>query len=386
MKLSQFKFKLPEEQVALEPPFRAFKNDDDTVDKIYRRDECRLMVIHSKSKTIEMYKKDTDGNDLKDSDGNPVFLGFRDIINYFDEGDVFVFNDTKVFPARLYGTKEKTDAKIEVFLLRELNEELRLWDVLVEPARKIRIGNKLFFDEDGPMVAEVIDNTTSRGRTLRFLYDCPHDEFKDELFALGEAPLPRYLIDRRRATADDAENFQTIFAKNEGAVTAPSTGLHFSRELMKMMEIRGIEFAYITVHCGLGNFDPIEVEDLTKHKMSSEQMEINAEACRIVNSSKKAGHNVCAVGVSTVRATETAVGTDGLLKEFDGWTNKFIFPPYDFGMANRMVANFYHPESTMLMTTAAFGGYELVMEAYDLAVKNGYKFGCYGDALLIVDD
>lgn len=386
MKLSQFKFKLPEEQVALEPPFRAFNNDDGTVDKIYRRDECRLMVIHSKSKTIEMYKKDTDGNDLKDSDGNPVFLGFRDIINYFDEGDVFVFNDTKVFPARLYGTKEKTDAKIEVFLLRELNEELRLWDVLVEPARKIRIGNKLFFDEDGPMVAEVIDNTTSRGRTLRFLYDCPHDEFKDELFALGEAPLPRYLIDRRRATADDAENFQTIFAKNEGAVTAPSTGLHFSRELMKMMEIRGIEFAYITVHCGLGNFDPIEVEDLTKHKMSSEQMEINDEACRIVNSSKKAGHNVCAVGVSTVRATETAVGTDGLLKEFDGWTNKFIFPPYDFGMANRMVANFYHPESTMLMTTAAFGGYELVMEAYDLAVKNGYKFGCYGDALLIVDD
>jgi len=386
MKLSQFKFKLPEEQVALEPPFRAFNNDDGTVDKIYRRDECRLMVIHSKSKTIEMYKKDTDGNDLKDSDGNPVFLGFRDIINYFDEGDVFVFNDTKVFPARLYGTKEKTDAKIEVFLLRELNEELRLWDVLVEPARKIRIGNKLFFDEDGPMVAEVIDNTTSRGRTLRFLYDCPHDEFKDELFALGEAPLPRYLIDRRRATADDAENFQTIFAKNEGAVTAPSTGLHFSRELMKMMEIRGIEFAYITVHCGLGNFDPIEVEDLTKHKMSSEQMEINDEACRVVNSSKKAGHNVCAVGVSTVRATETAVGTDGLLKEFDGWTNKFIFPPYDFGMANRMVANFYHPESTMLMTTAAFGGYELVMEAYDLAVKNGYKFGCYGDALLIVDD
>lgn len=386
MKLSQFKFKLPESQVALEPPFRAFHNEDGSVDKIYRRDECRLMVVHRKSLTIDMCKKDADGNDLKDKDGNPEYLGFRDIVNYFGEGDVFIFNDTKVFPARLYGTKEKTDAKIEVFLLRELNEELRLWDVLVEPARKIRIGNKLFFDEDGPMVAEVIDNTTSRGRTLRFLYDCPHDEFKRELFALGEAPLPRYIINHRKATADDMENFQTIYAKNEGAVTAPATGLHFSRELMKMLEIRGIDFSYITVHCGLGNFEPIEVEDLTKHKMSSEQMEVGSEACRIVNRAKEAGRRVCAVGVSTVRATETAVGTDGFLKEFEGWTNKFIFPPYDFGMANCMVANFYHPESTMLMTTAAFGGYDIVMEAYQKAVDNGYRFGCYGDALLIVDD
>lgn len=386
MKLSQFKFKLPESQIALEPAHRAFENEDGTVEKVYNRDACRLMVIHRKSRTIDMYKKNADGTDIKDADGNPVYLGFRDVMNYFDEGDTFIFNDTKVFPARLYGTKEKTDAKIEVFLLRELNEELRLWDVLVEPARKIRIGNKLFFDEDGPMVAEVIDNTTSRGRTLRFLYDCPHDEFKQELFALGEAPLPRYIVDKRRATPEDMENFQTIYARNEGAVTAPSTGLHFSRELLKMMEIKGINFSYITVHCGLGNFDPIEVEDLTKHKMSSEQMNISAEACRIVNDAKASGHRVCAVGVSTMRATETAVGTDGLLKEYTGWTNKFIFPPYDFGMANSMVANFYHPESTMLMTTAAFGGYDIVMEAYETAAENGYMFGCYGDALLIVDD
>ncbi len=386
MKLSQFKFKLPEAQIALEPPHRAFENEDGTVDKLYRRDECRLMVVHRKSQTIEMYKKDDEGNDIVDAEGNPVFLTFRDVVNYFDEGDVFIFNDTKVFPARLYGTKEKTDAKIEVFLLRELNEELRLWDVLVEPARKIRIGNKLFFDDDGPMVAEVIDNTTSRGRTLRFLYDCPHDEFKKELFALGEAPLPRYIVDQRPATADDMDNFQTLYAKNEGAVTAPATGLHFSRELMKIMEIRGIESAYITVHCGLGSFEPIEVEDLTKHKMNSEQMIISAEACEMVNSAKNEGKRICAIGVSTMRAAETAVGTDGMLKEYDGWTNKFIFPPYDFGMANCMVANFYHPESTMLMITAAFGGYDLVMDAYKKAVKNGYKFGCYGDAMLLLDD
>lgn len=386
MKLSQFKFKLPEAQIALEPPHRAFENEDGTVDKLYRRDECRLMVVHRKSQTIEMYKKDDEGNDMVDAEGNPVFLTFRDVVNYFDEGDVFIFNDTKVFPARLYGTKEKTDAKIEVFLLRELNEELRLWDVLVEPARKIRIGNKLFFDDDGPMVAEVIDNTTSRGRTLRFLYDCPHDEFKKELFALGEAPLPRYIVDQRPATADDMDNFQTLYAKNEGAVTAPATGLHFSRELMKIMEIRGIESAYITVHCGLGSFEPIEVEDLTKHKMNSEQMIISAEACEMVNRAKHEGKRICAIGVSTMRAAETAVGTDGMLKEYDGWTNKFIFPPYDFGMANSMVANFYHPESTMLMITAAFGGYDLVMDAYKKAVKNGYKFGCYGDAMLLLDD
>ena len=386
MKLSQFKFKLPESQVAMEPVFRAFNNPDGTVEKVYSRDNCRLMVVHRKSQTIDMYKKDAEGNGLTDAQGNPQYMTFRDVVNYFDEGDVFIFNDTRVFPARLYGTKEKTDAKIEVFLLRELNEELRLWDVLVEPARKIRIGNKLFFENDGPMVAEVIDNTTSRGRTLRFLYDCPHDVFKSQLFALGEAPLPRYIVDHRPADADDMENFQTIYAKNEGAVTAPSTGLHFSRELMKIMEIRGIESAFLTVHCGLGNFDPIEVEDLTKHKMNSEQMHVGADTCKAVNRAKQGGHRVCAVGVSTVRATETAVGTDGMLKEYEGWTNKFIFPPYDFSMANCMISNFYHPESVMLMTTAAFGGYDVVMEAYNLAVRNGYRFGCYGDALLIVDD
>ena len=372
MKLSQFKFKLPEELIALEPTAH--------------RDECRLMVLHRKSGKIEMCQQDENGKDLKDEEGKPVYLDFRNILNYFDEDDTFIFNDTKVFPARLYGTKEKTDAKIEVFLLRELNRDLRLWDVLVEPARKIRIGNKLFFEDDGPMVAEVIDNTTSRGRTLRFLYDCPHDEFKRELFALGAAPLPRYIIDRRPATPDDMELFQTIYAKNEGAVTAPATGLHFSRELMKRMEIRGINFAYITLHCGLGNFDSIEVEDLTKHKMSSEQMFVPKEACDIVNRTKETGHRVCSVGVSTARATESAVGTDGLLKEFEGWTNKFIFPPYEFGMSNALVANFYHPESPMMMIQASFGGYDNVYECYTKAVKNGYKFGCFGDALLIVDD
>ena len=350
------------------------------MEKVYHRDECRLMVIHRKSQVIDLFQKDAEGNDTDQP------LTFRNMVDYFDEGDVLVLNDTKVFPARLFGTKEKTDAKIEVFLLRELNPELRLWDVLVEPARKIRIGNKLFFDEDGPMVAEVIDNTTSRGRTLRFLYDCPHDEFKEELFALGSAPLPRYIVDHRPATADDMENFQTIYAKNEGAVTAPASGLHFSRELMKRLEIRGVDFSYITVHCGLGCFDPIEVEDLTKHKMSSEQMMINGEACRIVNEAKSAGHHVCAVGISTLRATESAVGTDGLLKEYSGWTNKFIFPPYDFGLADRMITNFYHPESTMVMATAAFGGYDLIMEAYQVAIDNGFRFGCYGDALMILDD
>ena len=380
MKLSQFKFKLPEELVALEPPHRVFNNDDGTVEKVYHRDECRMMVVHRKSGTIDLYEKDEEGNDTD------RFLLFRNIVNYFDEGDVMIMNDTKVFPARLYGTKEKTDAKIEVFLLRELNPELRLWDVLVEPARKIRIGNKLFFDEDGPMVAEVIDNTTSRGRTLRFLYDCPHDEFKRELFALGSAPLPRYIVSKRKATEDDMENFQTIYAKNEGAVTAPASGLHFSREVMKRLEIRGIDFSFLTVHCGLGCFDPIEVEDLTKHKMSSEQMKVEPEACRIVNDAKAASRHVCAVGISTLRAAETAVGTDGLLKEYDGWTNKFIFPPYDFGLADALVTNFYHPESTMVMATAAFGGYDLVMEAYKIPIEKGYQFGCFGDAMLILSD
>ncbi len=390
MKLSQFKFKLPEELVALYPHsiYREFENENGEKEtfRITRRDECRLMVLHRKSQTIDMYKTDDNGEPLKDADGNPVFLDFRNVLDHFDENDTFVFNDTKVFPARLYGTKEKTDAKIEVFLLRELNKEMRLWDVLVEPARKIRIGNKLFFDDSGTMVAEVIDNTTSRGRTLRFLYDCPHDEFKRELYALGEAPLPHYIVDRRAATADDMEDFQCIFAKNEGAVTTPASGMHFSREMLKRMEIKGINFAFITLHCALGNFHDIEVEDLTKHKMDSEQMFVSAEACKLVNETKQKGHRVCAVGTSVVKATETAMGTDKLLKEYEGWTNKFIFPPYEFGVADAMIANFYHPMSTLLMETAAFGGYDLVMKAYDLAVKNGYMFGCYGDAMLILDD
>ena len=389
MKLSQFKFKMPEELIALNPP--------------YHRDECRLMILHRKSQTIDLFKKDEEGNLLDGSEyevekkvkgkkvmktmKRPVeYLDFRNVLEHFDEGDTFIFNDTKVFPARLYGTKEKTDAKIEVFLLRELNRDMRLWDVLVEPARKIRIGNKLFFDETSTMVAEVIDNTTSRGRTLRFLYDCPHEEFKKELFALGSAPLPHYIVDRREVTPQDMEDYQCIYAKNEGAVTAPASGLHFSREMMKRMEIKGINFAFITLHCALGNFHDIEVEDLTKHKMDSEQMIIGKEACDIVNATKERGQHVCAVGTSVIKATETAVGTDKMLKEFDGWTNKFIFPPYEFGVADSMIANFYHPYSTLLMETCAFGGYELVMKAYDLAVEHGYKFGCYGDAMLILND
>lgn len=394
MKLSQFKFNLPPEQVALYPHSskRTLKRSDGSskVFRVTRRDEARLMVLHRKSQTIEMYNKKVKG---KPKEGD--YLRFRDVINYFDEGDAFIFNNTRVFPARLYGTKEKTDAKIEVFLLRELSQDMRLWDVLVEPARKIRIGNKLFFGESGTMVAEVIDNTTSRGRTLRFLYDCPHEEFKRELFSIGEAPLPRYIIDNRpkkpgeefaHADAEDRENFQSVFATEEGAVTAPGTNIHFSEQMMKMMEIRGLKQAFITLHCSLSNFHAIEVEDLTKHKMDSEEMHIDAKACRIVNEAKLARHRICAVGASVAKATETAVGTNGLLKEYDGWTNKFIFPNYEFGLANTMLVNFYRPGSIPLMETAAFGGYDFVMEAYDRAVTNGYMFGCFGDSLLILDD
>ena len=358
MKLSQFSFNLPEEQIALYPhsvyhEIKDEKGKKQTV-RVTRRDECRLMVLHRQSGTIDMFKQDKKKKPVKGD-----FLDFRNVLDYFDEGDTFIFNDTKVFPARLYGTKEKTDAKIEVFLLRELNAEMRLWDVLVEPARKIRIGNKLFFDDTSTMVAEVIDNTTSRGRTLRFLYDCPHDEFKRSLFALGETPLPRYIIDARdqhHDTKEDMEDFQCIFARNEGSVTAPASGLHFSREMLKRMEIRGINQAFITLHCGLGSFHNIEVEDLTKHKLDSEQMIIGAEACQIVNKTKTERKHICAVGTSVIKATETAVGTDGLLKEYDGWTNRFIFPPYDFGLADSMIANFYHPLSPLMMSTSAFGG------------------------------
>lgn len=351
MKLSQFKFKLPEDKIALHPT--------------RYRDESRLLVLHKRTGEIE-HKM------------------FKDILNYFDDKDVFVFNDTKVFPARLYGNKEKTGARIEVFLLRELNEELRLWDVLVDPARKIRIGNKLYFGDDDSMVAEVIDNTTSRGRTLRFLYDGPHDEFKKSLYALGETPLPHTIINRP-VEPEDAERFQSIFANKEGAVTAPTASLHFSRELMKRLEIKGVDFAYVTLHAGLGNFRDIDVEDLTKHKMDSEQMFVNATAVNAVNQAKDMGRNVCAVGTTVMRAIESAVSTDGHLKEFEGWTNKFIFPPYEFTVANSMISNFHMPLSTLLMIVAAFGGYDQVMDAYDIALKEGYRFGTYGDAMLILD-
>lgn len=393
MKLSQFKFKLPATQVALYPHSEEHTTKSGVTFNVTRPDQSRLMVLHKESKTIDMYRTDLDGNPMKDINGNPIYLRFTDLINYFDEGDTFIFNNTKVFPARLYGTKEKTDAKIEVFLLRELNEEMRLWDVLVEPARKIRIGNKLFFEEAGPMVAEVIDNTTSRGRTLRFLYECPHDEFKRELYTLGEAPLPRYIIDpalnggrERPVTPEDMEYFQCVFAEHEGAVTAPATGLHFTREMLKRMEIAGFHSAYITLHCGLGCFNEIEVEDLTKHKMDSEQMFITKETCDQVNKAKVDGHRIVAVGTGVVKATESSVGTDGMLKPYEGWTNKFIFPPYDFGFANCMIANFYHPLTTLVMNVSAFGGYDLVKEAYDLALANDYQFGCYGDAMLILND
>lgn len=350
MKLSQFKFKLPEEKIAKYPA--------------PHRDECRLMVLHRKTGEIE-HKM------------------FKEILNYFDEHDLFVFNDTKVFPARLYGNKEKTGARIEVFLLRELNQELRLWDVLVDPARKIRIGNKLYFGEGNSIVAEVIDNTTSRGRTLRFLYDGDHDEFKRQLYALGEAPLPRFV--GRESEPEDMEQFQCIFAKNEGAVTAPAAGLHFSRELMKLMEIKGIDFSFITLHCGLGNFRETDVEDLTKHKMDSEEVHVGAECCQMVNNAKENNRKVVAVGTTVQRALEACVGTNHRIKEYDGWTNKFIFPPYEFNVADAMVSNFHLPYSTLQMLTSAFGGYENTMNAYKVALQEDYRFGVYGDAMLIID-
>ena len=349
MKLSQFKFKLPDELIAQYPA--------------EERDESRLMVLHRNTGEIE-------------------HKIFKDILDYFNEGDLLVLNDTKVFPARLYGNKEKTNARIEVFLLRELNAEHKLWDVLVEPARKIRIGNKLYFGEGDSMVAEVIDNTTSRGRTLRFLYDGPHDEFKEALFSLGQTPLPLYID--REPTPDDVERFQCIFAKNEGAVVAPAAGLHFSREVMKRMEIKGINYDFLTLHFGLGNFREIDVEDLTKHRMDSEQMEIRPELVKRVNETKDGERAVCAVGTSVLRAIASAVSMNGHIKEYSGWTNKFIFPPYDFSVCTSLVTNFHMPYSTMSMMTAAFGGYDAVMNAYEEAVKEKYRFGVYGDAMLIL--
>lgn len=362
MKLSQFKFKLSDDKVALYPPFKEFEDGE----RIYNRDDVKMMVMHRTTGEIEHHK-------------------FSDLLNFFDEGDSFVFNDTRVFPARLYGNKEKTGARIEVFLMRELNEELHLWDVLVDPARKIRIGNKLYFGEDDSLVAEVIDNTTSRGRTLRFLYDGPSEEFRSLLYSLGEPPIPNDIRSRRPAEASDAENFQTVYATNEGAVTAPTAGLHFTKQMMKRMEIKGINQAFVTLHAGLGNFRSIDVEDLTKHKTDSEEMFVTAEACDLVNSSISSNHKVCAVGTTTIRALETAVGPSGLLKEFNGWTNKFIFPPYTFHIADALLSNFQLPMTIMMMVQCSFGEYEKVMKAYNEAVKHDYRFGTYGDVLLIID-
>jgi S-adenosylmethionine:tRNA ribosyltransferase-isomerase len=307
---------------------------------------------------------------------------FKEITEYFKEHDVLVFNNTKVFPARLYGNKEKTGAEIEVFLLRELNREQRLWDVLVDPARKIRIGNKLYFGENDLLVAEVIDNTTSRGRTLRFLYDGTYDEFKQTLYSLGETPLPKFI--NRKVEPEDNDRYQTIFAKHEGAVAAPTAGLHFSRELLKKLEIIGVEFSEITLHVGLGNFRSVDVEDLTKHKVDSERIIITEKAADIVNKAKDEKYRICAVGTTVVRTLESSVSTNGYLKPFDGWTNKFIFPPYEFKVPDMMISNLHLPYSTLLMMVSAFAGYDLLFESYRTAVKEKYRFGTYGDAMLII--
>lgn len=349
MKLSDFSFDLPEELIAEYPS--------------ENRDEAKLMVIHRSTGKIE-HKL------------------FKDLINYFSEGDVMIMNNTRVFPARMYGNKEKTGAKIEVFLLRELNRESLLWDVLVDPARKIRIGNKLYFGDDDSLVAEVIDNTTSRGRTLRFLFDGPYEEFKAKITELGETPLPKYI--KRSVEPSDEDRYQTIFAKEEGAVAAPTAGLHFSRELLKRLELKGIQFAEVTLHIGLGTFRPVEVEDLTKHKMDSEQVIIDEKCVKIVNNAKLNKKKVCAIGTTSMRSIETSVSTDGLLKPYDGWTNKFIFPPYEFSIADSMVTNFHTPLSTLLMMISAFCGHDLMMTAYKEAVENKYKFYSYGDAMLIL--
>lgn len=349
MKLSHFNYKLPDNLIAERP--------------LPHRDDSRLLVVDKDTGKFE-HKK------------------FTDLIDYFEDGDALVMNNTKVFPARMYGTKEKTNARIEVFLLRELNAESRLWDVLVDPARKIRIGNKLYFGEDESLVAEVIDNTTSRGRTLRFLFDGSYDEFRAKLKELGETPLPKYI--GREPDAEDADRYQSIFAKHEGAVAAPVASLHFSKQLLKRLEIKGIDFAELTLHVGLGTFRPVEVEDLSKHKMDSEQYVVYDETSKVVNKAIDNKKKVCAVGTTAMRALESSVSTDGHLKPFDGWTNKFIFPPYEFLVANCMITNFHPPQSTLMMMAAAFGGYDLIMDAYKEAIKEKYRFLTYGDAMLII--
>ncbi len=349
MKLSQFKFNLPDERIATYPA----KN----------RDEARMLVVHRQTGKIE-------------------HKIFKDVLKYFDDGDVMILNNTKVFPARLYGNKEKTGAVIEVFLLRELNAESKLWDVLVDPARKIRIGNKLYFGENDALVAEVIDNTTSRGRTIRFLFDGTPDEFKRIITSLGHTPLPKYI--KRKCEPSDEERYQTVYATNEGAVAAPTAGLHFTKELMKRLEIKGVNFAEVTLHIGLGTFRPVEVEDLTKHKMDSEQYQVLQEACDIVNKGIKLKKKVCAIGTTSMRAIESSVSTERTLKASEGWTNKFIFPPYDFSIANCMVTNFHMPESTLFMMVCAFAEYDLMIKAYKEAIKEKYNFYTYGDVMLIL--
>lgn len=349
MKLSQFGFELPEELLAEYPA--------------ENRDESRLMVLNRKTQTIE-HKL------------------FKDVLDYFEPNDVMVLNNTKVFPARLYGNKEKTGARIEVFLLRELNAETKLWDVLVDPARKIRIGNKLYFGDDESLVAEVIDNTTSRGRTLRFLYDGSYAEFRKKLEELGETPLPKYI--KREVQPEDAERYQTIYAKNEGAVAAPTAGLHFSKHLLKRLEIKGVDFAEVTLHVGLGTFNPVEVEDLSKHKMDSEEAFIEAPAVQTINKAIAERRKICAVGTTSMRVIESAVSSNNTLNEFSGWTNKFIFPPYDFSIANCMITNFHTPKSTLMMMVSAFAGHDFMKKAYAEAIKEKYKFYTYGDAMLII--
>jgi S-adenosylmethionine:tRNA ribosyltransferase-isomerase len=349
MKLSQFKFDLPINLIAQHPA--------------KQRDESRLMVIHKDTGVIE-------------------HKVFKDVINYFDDKDVMVVNNTKVFPARLYGRKEKTGARIEVFLLRELSKQNRLWDVIVDPARKIRVGNKLYFGDNDELVAEVIDNTTSRGRTIRFLFDGDEQAFKAVLDSMGETPLPKYI--KRKPDEEDRDRYQTVYAKYEGAVAAPTAGLHFSRELIKRMEIEGIKFAEVTLHTGLGTFRPIEVEDLSKHKMDAEYFNVDQYACDIVNKGLEDKRRICSVGTTTLRALESSVTARGLLKPETGWTNLFIHPPYDFSIANSLITNFHLPKTSLLIMVAAFAGYDLAMEAYQEAIKEKYNFFSYGDALLVI--
>ena len=349
MKLSNFNYDLPTELLAEYPSDQ--------------RDESRLMVLHRDSGKIE-------------------HKTFKDVIDYFEDGDSFVLNNTKVFPARLMGNKEKTGARIEVFLLRELSREQRLWDVLVDPARKIRIGNKLYFGDDDSLVAEVIDNTTSRGRTLRFLYDGTYEEFREKLLELGQTPLPKYI--KREEEDFDKDRYQTIYAKNVGAVAAPTAGLHFSKHLLKRLQIKGINLAELTLHVGLGTFNPVEVEDLSKHKMDSEELMINDEVVKIVNTTKQNKRKVCAVGTTVMRGLESSVSSTGTLNPYVGWTHKFIFPPYEFSIANALITNFHMPKSTLLMMVSAFAGYDFMMEAYNEAVKEKYRFYSYGDAMLIL--